>query len=142
MRKNLAIVTAFACLVAASGSAFAVGEGKQMNPGPPAVGYACVPVPKSGDVKVVKTPPPPGFKCPAGQKLLLLTQQMEDKLAASPKTEFDGPGGAPDLSSPPGPNQQEVKAPKKKTRRWKQCINLDGGWHYCCYNSYSNCGVE
>jgi hypothetical protein len=102
-----------------------------------------VPVPKSGDVKVVKTPPSPGFKCPPGQKLLLLTQQMEDKLAAAPKTESAVPGGPPDLSNPPGPNQQEVRAPAtKKTRRWKQCINLDGGWKYCCYNSYSNCGLE
>lgn len=142
MRKNLAIVAAFACLVA-PGTVFAV-EGGKPKAGPPAVGYACVSNPKTAETKVVMTPPPAGFKCPHGQTLFIVTKQMQDQVAAAPATELPvaGPAGAPDLSSPPGANPQEVRAPKKKKTQRKQCAPVDGGM-YCCYNGgYSDCRLE
>lgn len=141
MKKHLGVALALAC-AAASGTLSAVEEGRK--PAPQAVGYACLSNPKAPDTKVVMTPPPAGFKCPHGQTLLLITKQMQDRLAAAPVTELPvlGPAGSPDPSFPPGSNPQEVRAPKKKKTQKKQCVPIDGGL-WCCYNGgYSDCRIE
>ena len=141
MRMRPSTLAAASCL-AASMTAFAAPKSETPRPLSPTVGYACVPTPKKGETKVVMTPPPPGFKCPPGETLFLVTKQMQDQVAAAPFTEAPGPGPLdPVFSGTPGPNQpQEVRAPKKKNKK-KQCTPTYGGM-YCCYGGYSDCRIE
>ena len=132
MRKNPAIVTAFACLVAASGSAFAVEEGKQLKPASPAVGYACVSVPKAGQTTVISTPPPPGFKCPLGQKFVPISKEMTDALAQTKATETAEPTSA---NQPPG-----IPIPPR-AKKWTRCRQISAEFWYCCTGSYHNCYI-
>ena len=136
MKREIAVAL-FAAL-AAPAFAPAAPETLRTPPPSPAVGYACVPAAKSGPTKALMTPPPPGFKCPTGQNLLVVTRQMQDQVAGAPKSEVevDEPGPTPPPGAPVPP-----KARKKKTVT-KQCVPIYGGL-FCCYNGgTSDCRVE
>jgi hypothetical protein len=137
VRRNLAIAAALALVAGSAGPVLASGDPSQ------AAGYACLASPKLGPVKVVLTPPAAGFKCPPGQKLFVVTRQMQEK-ASAPFVEVEEPEPTP----PPGLIAPPKKKPTKKTQPknpippgGKVCTPDGTGGQYCCY-SLSSCQLE
>ncbi|HEY3350113.1 MAG TPA: hypothetical protein VGM13_10090 [Thermoanaerobaculia bacterium] len=128
--KQIAGFAVLACLIATTGSLLAAEEGRTLKPGPPATGYACVT--KGGKAEVVNTPPPPGFKCPQGQKLVLVSKDMTDALAREKPTETAEPTPA---NQPPG-----VPVPPR-AKKWTRCRQISAEYWYCCTGSYHNCYI-
>jgi hypothetical protein len=122
MKTHLGILAA-AAFLAVSGSAFAVEEGRRPNAGPPAVGYACVSEPKTGETAVIDGAPPAGFQCPPGQKLFLITGQMKEQVAAMQPP--------PDPTPPPGLIAPPQKPTPKKTQKKDPCVPTYGAL-FCC----------
>jgi hypothetical protein len=128
--KNLFATAAAACLVLGSGSVLGVEKGQPLAPSSPAVAYACVSVPKSGQVAVIDTPPPAGFKCPQGQKLVVISKDHADALAAAKPT---------DTLEPTPANQLPGVPPPPRAKKWTRCKQLAPDLWYCCTGSYHNC---
>lgn len=139
MRNNVAIAAALA-LTGAAGPMLASGDPSQ------AVAYACLASPKTGPVKAVLTPPPAGFKCPPGQKLFVVTRQMQEK-ASAPFAEVVEVA-QPEPTPPPGLIAPPKKKQPKKTQKkdpippgGKVCTPDGTGGQYCC-TSLSSCQLE
>jgi hypothetical protein len=140
VRRNLAIAAALALVAGSAGPAVASGDPSQ------AAGYACLASPKLGPVKVVLTPPPAGFKCPQGQKLFVVTRQMQEK-ASAPFAEVVEVA-EPEPTPPPGLIAPPKKKATKKTQPknpippgGKVCVPDGSGGLYCC-TSLSSCQLE
>lgn len=130
MRRNLAFAAVLASLIATTGSSLAVEEGRAPKPGPTTTGYACIA--KGGKADVVNTPPSPGFKCPQGQKMVLVSKEMTDALAQEKPTETAEPTPA---NQPPG-----VPVPPR-AKKWTRCRQITAEYWYCCTGSYHNCYI-
>ena len=140
MRRNLSTAATLVLIATCTGPLHASGDPSQ------AAGYACLASPKLGPVKVVLTPPPAGFKCPPGQKLFVVTKQMQEK-ASTPFAEVVAVE-EPEPTPPPG----LIAPPKKKTTKKTQpknpippggkvCVPDGSGGLYCC-TSLSSCQLE
>ncbi|MBK9064656.1 MAG: hypothetical protein IPL89_15900 [Acidobacteria bacterium] len=140
MGMNLSTAATFVLIASSAGPLLASGDPSQ------AAGYACLASPKLGPVKVVLTPPPAGFKCPPGQKLFVVTRQMQEK-ASAPFAEVVEVA-EPEPTPPPGLIAPPKKKPVKKTQPknpippgGKVCTPDGTGGQYCCY-SLHDCRLE
>ncbi len=137
MRHELAAATLLAGFLvpAVHSTAGDLGAPGQ-RPTSPGVGYACVSNPRAPQTKVLQGAPPAGFSCPKGQQLFVVTQRLQDAVAAAPVTEVEeaAPTAAPGAPIPP-------KARKRIIKR-KQCTSDGTGGQYCCYGGTSDCRLE
>jgi hypothetical protein len=140
VKRKLAIAAALALVAGFAGPVLASGDPSQ------AVAYACVTSPKTGPIKAVLTPPPAGFKCPPGQKLFVVTRQMQEK-ASAPFAEVVEVA-EPEPTPPPGLIAPPKKKATKKTQPknpippgGKVCVPDGSGGLYCC-TSLSSCQLE
>jgi hypothetical protein len=120
-----------ACFAGVSPAA-AIEEKGQGRPGPQAVGYSCVDHSRKGESDVVLTPPTPGFKCPPGTTLFLVTRQLQDQVAAAPQTNVEEPGPTPAPGTP---------APKKASKK-QRCVPTYGGMYCCTGEPPRNCRIK